>query len=146
MKRGDISNRVSSLNVGVRLNGFLVDPERLGFIHKAWSKLSGKYAPGSINPSAARFVERLYYKTSVTVDVVFVGKPAEKLKKYLKAVQGLPYNRAHLVEDLYGVENLLYGGVLSYFVAAPLDVAQINGEYAYSIERFNLMLKKGKVW
>ena len=141
MKRGDISNRVSSLNIGVRLNGFLVDPKRVNLARRAWSKLGGKLSPKAVDPVVARFVENLYYRTSFTVDLVYVGKSDGEPTKYAEAVQDVPHNRVHLVEDLYGAERLLYGGALSYFVTAPLDVEQMSGEHAHTIERFNSMLK-----
>ena len=143
MKHGDISNHVSSLNIGVRLNGFLVDPKRMNFARRAWSKLGGRLNHKAIDPVVAHFVENLFYRTSFTVDLVYVGEiELEIMMKYTDVVQDVPRNRVHLVEDHYGVERLLYCGVLSYFVTAPTDVELMSGEHAYTIERFNSMLKK----
>ena len=143
MRNGDISNIVSSLNVGVRLNGFLVDPKKMNPARRAWSKLGGKLHPSAVDPAAACFVEKLYYRTSFTVDLVYVGKAEADAAKFMDAAAGVPHNRTHLVEDLYGAERLLYGGVLSFYVAAPLDVERMNGEHACTVERFNSMLSKG---
>ena len=142
MKHGDISNHVSSLNIGVRLNDFLVDPKRMNFVRKVWSKFGGKISTKAIDSVVARSVENIYYRTSFTIDLVYVGKSEGELTKYTEIVQDVPYNRVHLVEDLYGVERLLYCGVLSYYVTTPLDIEQMSGEHAYTIERFNSMLKK----
>ena len=142
MKHGDISNHVSSLNIGVRLNGFLVDPERMNLARRAWSKLGGKLNPKAVDPTVLRFAENLFYRTGHTVDLVYVGDTEREIKKYADAAQDVPHNRVHLVEDLYGVERLLYCGALSYFVTAPLDVELMSGEHAHTIERFNTLLKK----
>ena len=143
MKHGDISNHVSSLNIGVRLNDFLVDPKRMNFARRTWSKFGGKLSRKAIDPAVARFVENLFYRTSFTVDLVYVGDiELEIMMKYTNIVQDVPRNRVHLVEDLYGAERLLYCGVLSYYVTTPLDVEQMSGEYVLTIERFNSMLKK----
>ena len=142
MKHGDISNRVSSLNIGVRLNDFLVDPKRMNFARRAWSKLGGKISPWAVDPAVSRFVENLFYRTSFTIDFVYVGNDGAGVAKFMEAAQDVSHNRVHLVEDLYGVERLLYCGVLSYYVTAPLDIEWMSGEHAYTIERFNSMLKK----
>ena len=139
MKHGNISNIVSSLNIGVRLNDFLIDFRRLNFIQR--TLLNKRAGHKAIDRSVVKLIERIYYKTSATVDLVFVGK--SDVNKYLKHIQDIPHNQVHMVEDLYGVETLLYSGVLSYFVTTPFDVEQMSGEYAYDLERFNLLLKKG---
>ena len=142
MKHGDISNHVSSLNIGVRLNGFLVDLNRQNIFQKARYSLGGKISPWAIDPSVSRFVESLFYGTSCTVDLVYVGKAESEAARFIEAARDVPHNRVHLVEDLYGAERLLYGGVLSHFVTMPLDVGRMSGEHAHTIERFNSMLKK----
>ena len=143
MKHGDISNKVSAFNIGVRLNGFLVDPKRMNFARRAWSKFGGKLSRKAIDPVVARFVEHIFYRTSFTVDLVYVGEiELENMMKYTDVAQDIPRNKVHLVEDIYGVERRLYCGVLSYYVTTPLDVEQMSGEHVYTIERFNSMLKK----
>ena len=141
MRNGDISNKVSSCNIGIRLNDFLVDFNRQSIFQKLRYYLVGKIGSRAIDPSVLRFVENIFYRTSCTVDLVYVGKSVEK--KFIDAVQYVPHNRIHLTEDLYGVESLLYSGVLSYFVSTPMDVEWTNGEYAYTLEQFNSLLKKG---
>ena len=141
MKHGDISNIVSSLNIGVRLNDFLIDFKRLNFIQRTLLYVNKKAGHTAIDRSVVKLIERIYYRTGATIDLVFVGK--SDVDKYLKHIQDIPHNQVHMVEDLYGVETLLYSGVLSYFVTTPLDVEQMSGEYTYGIEQFNLLLKKG---
>ena len=142
MKHGDISNHVSSLNIGVRLNGFLVDLGRQNIFQKMRYSLGGKISPWAVDPAVSRFVENLFYRTSFTVDLVYVGNDGAGAAKFMEAAQDVPRNRVHLVEDLYGVERLLYCGVLSYYVTTPLDVGQMSGEHAHTIERFSSILKK----
>ena len=140
MKHGEISNHVSSLNIGVRINSFLVDLDRQNIFQKVRYSLGGKISPWAVDPAVSRFVENLFYRTSFTVDLVYVSKNERELAKYAEVALGVPHNRVHLVEDLYGVERLLYCGALSYYVTMPLDVEQMSGGYAYTIERFNSML------
>ena len=142
MKHGDISNHVSSLNIGIRLNGFLVDLNRQNFFQKVRYSLGGMIGPWAVDPAVARFAETLFYRTGHTVDLVYVSRNERELAKYAEAARDVPHNRVHLVEDLYGVERLLYCGVLSYYVAAPPDVGRMSGEHAHTVERFSSMLKK----
>ena len=151
MKHGDISNIVSSLNIGVRLNDFLIDFKRLNFIQKTLQHVNKKIGQKAIDRSVQKLIECIYYRTSANVDLIFVGKPKNtknNADKYLKFIQDIdidiPHNQIHMTHNLYGVETLLYSGVLSYFVTTPFDVEQMSGGYAYGIKQFNQMLKKVK--
>ena len=126
----------------MRLNGFLVDLGRQNIFQKVRYSLGGKISPWAVDPAVSRFVENLFYMTSLTVDLVYVGKDAGGARKFIEAAQDVPHNRVHLVEDLYGAERLLYCGALSYYVTTPQDAAQMSGEHAHTIERFNSLLKK----
>ena len=142
MRHGDISNHVSPSNAGVRLNGFLVDPGRMGIARRTLFALGGKINQKAIDPVVARFVENLYYRTSFTVDLVYLGGTDRLPAVYVEAVRDVPHNRVHLVEDLHCAERLLYGGVLSYFVTTPQDVSMMNGGHAYTVEQFGPLIKK----
>jgi len=142
MRKGDISNKVSSYNVGVRLNDFLVAEKQMNLFTRLWSKVGGKVNSTAIDTGVARLVETLYIRTSLTVDFVVVAKKPREAEKYSEIIGDLPHNRIHIVEDLYGVENLLYNGVLSFFVTTPFDVGHFAA-HAYTLGQFNNLLNKG---
>ena len=142
MKNGDISNVVSSHNVGVRLNGFLADPRRMSVFQKALHALGGGISPKAVDPSVARFVERIYYRSAHTVDLVFVGDSERDAAAYAKAAEDVPFNRLLLAEDLYGVESLLASGALSCYVGPPSDVEAMGGEHAFTRDEFKRAFKR----
>ena len=138
MRNGDISNRAAHV-VGVRLNGFLVDPARLGLMGRAWAALGGGFGGDAVNPTAARFVSRLFYGSPFAVEFVYVGKGAPD--RYALAADALPRNGLRAAKDLFRVGALLRCGELSYFVAPPEDVEQMDGEHAYTLEGFKSKFK-----
>ena len=142
MRNGDISNTVSSLNVGVRLNGYLADPGRMSAFQKVRCALGGRMSTGAVDPAVLRLVERLYYRSAHTVDLVYVGTSEWDANRYAGAVGGVPYNRLLLAEDLYGVESLLRSGSLSCYVGPPRDVERMCGEHAYTREEFKQAFRK----
>ena len=140
MKNGDISNKVSSLNIGIRLNGLLVIDQHAKLLGRVKSLFTGNVDVSAISPAAMRLVDLLFYRTSMTVDLVLVGREEERYSDILK---NIPYNRILKVDYIYGIDTLISSGVLSYFVTTPNEASLIGSEYCVTLDKFNNLLDKG---
>jgi len=93
-----------------------------------------------ISPAIMRMINLLYYRTSMTVDLVLVGKNVETDEDFLSDI---PHNQLHYAKDFYEIETLLTSGVIAYYITNSNEYEQIGGKYCLTLDGFNNLLDKG---
>ena len=131
MLNGDISNYVEEI-VGFRFDDFLVT------VTKEKGLLNSKTLY-SLNNRVAKALTTVYYRTSMTVDIVCMlkGDNEEKFREKVESLLesfNIPYRVLHIIKQDLEVRTLLTTNAISYYIDDD------------SNERFNRIRKSDYCW
>lgn len=142
MLNGDISNYVEEI-VGFRFDDFLVT------VTKEKGLLNSKTLY-SLNNRVAKALATVYYRTSMTVDIVCMLKGdneeefCEKVKSLLESFN-IPYRELHIIKQDLEVRTLLTTNAISYYIDDDsnerFDRIRKN-DYCWSIETLYKMISR----
>ena len=142
MLNGDISNYVEEI-VGFRVDGFLLS------VIKDKSLFSSKVRY-VLNNRVAKALTTVYYRTSMTVDVVCMleGDNEEKFRKKVESLLesfNIPYRELHIIKQDLEVRTLLTTNAISYYIDDDSNerFSRIKkNDYCWSIETLYKMISR----
>lgn len=142
MLNGDISNYVEEI-VGFRFDDFLVT------VTKEKSLLNNKTVY-SLNNRIAKALVTVYYRTSMTVDIVCMleGENEEKFREKVESLLesfNIPYRELHIIKQDLEVRTLLTTNAISYYIddASNERFSRIRkNDYCWSIETLYKMISR----
>lgn len=142
MLNGDISNYVEEI-VGFRVDGFLLSVIK----NKSLFSSKVRYV---LNNRVAKALTTVYYRTSMTVDVVCMleGENEEKFREKVKSLLesfNIPYRELHIIKQDLEVRTLLTTNAISYYIDDDsnerFDRIRKN-DYCWSIETLYKMISR----